>query len=131
MRPGREIDARIAQEVFGYQVIAKNKVLHETAPSGLRPLRSYSKDMQWAWLVAEKIRISIIPIENGNWFAFAGPEKGWSQPEAFLEYLKDGDFSRCGAAVGENPAQAICEAALVAHEKQKSQLQTEPSLTLQ
>jgi len=130
MHPGREIDARVAQEIFGYEVFAKNKVLHETVDTGVRPLRNYSKEMEWAWLVAEKMRISIIPIEGGSWFAFVGPKQGWSNPEAFLEYLKAGDFSQCGAAVGANPAQVICEAALVANQKQKALANSEPQLSV-
>lgn len=118
----RDIDTRIAQEIFGFQVFAKNNVLHETAENGDRPLKPYSKEMNCAWIVAEKMRVSIIPIEDGNWFAFIGPQTGWSNPEAFLEFLRNGDFSQCGASVGSNPAQVICEAALVANQKQKAQV---------
>lgn len=117
MRPGREIDARVAQEIFGYEVWAKNKVLHERTEKGERPLRPYSKEMTWAWEVAAKMRVSIIPIDEKQWFAFAGDMKGWESPEHFLQFLREGDFRYCGAAVGENPAQTICEAALNAHQK--------------
>ncbi|HRO67625.1 MAG TPA: hypothetical protein PL182_08685, partial [Pseudobdellovibrionaceae bacterium] len=41
-------------------------------------------------------------------------------PQALLKYLENGDFSSCGAAVSENAAEAICKAALVAHEKRSS-----------
>ncbi len=121
MRPGREIDARVAQEIFGYEVFAKNKVLHESTEKGPRPLRNYSKEMEWAWKVAEQMRVSLVPIEGGQWFAFAGPSQGWENPEAFLTYLRAGDFSKCGASVNTDPAAAICEAALVA--KQKIQIE--------
>lgn len=53
MRPGREIDARVAQEVFGHKVWAQNKTLFESAEKRERPLRKYSTEMEWAWEVAE------------------------------------------------------------------------------
>jgi hypothetical protein len=119
MRPGREIDARVAIEIFGHEVWAKNKVLHERTPEGERPLRSYSKDMEWAWPVAEKMRVSLISTADGNWFAFSGPQPGWESPKTFLQYLEGGDFSQCGAAAGPSAPQAICEAALKVVEKIK------------
>jgi hypothetical protein len=120
MRPGREreIDARIAKEIFGFDVFAKNDVLFEVSSEGERPLRTYSRNMESAWDVASKMRIAIIPIDGQQWFAFAkGAFDGWSGPEAFLEFLKAGDFSLCGACVHASPAQAICEAALVSQQK--------------
>lgn len=120
MRPGRELDARIAQEIFGYEVWAKNKVLHERAAQGERPLRFYSRDIEFAWQVAEKMRVSLIPVEGGQWFAFSGAQQEWESPQAFLKYLEAGDFSDCGASVGVNAAQAICEAALKVMEKRRS-----------
>ena len=119
MRPGREIDAQIAVEIFGHEVFAKNKVLHERAPQGDRPLRNYSKEMEFAWEVATKMRISLIPVEGGNWFAFVAPVEGWTSPQSFLQYLEGGDFSECGAAVGESGALVICQAALKALEKRR------------
>lgn len=121
MRPGREIDTKIAQEIFGYQVYPKNKVLHESAPLGERPLRKYSKEIEWAFEVAKQARISLIPIEGGQWFAFAANNQGWKSPQELLQILESGDFSVCGAAVSEDPAEAICQAALVAAEKLKDQ----------
>lgn len=127
----RELDTRVAREIFGYQVFEQEGVLQESAPEGDRPLRPYSTDMQVAWLVAEKMRISIMPVEGGSWFAFVGPETGWPTPEAFLEYLRAGDFSECGAAVGDQAPEVICRAALVANQKQKALHPShEPQLTL-
>ncbi len=119
MRPGREVDARVAQEIFGYEVWAKNKVLHERTPEGERPLRTYSKDIQYAWPVAEKMRVSLTATADGEWFAFVGPHVGWESPKTFLAYLEGGDFNDCGAAAGASAAQVICEAALKAIEKKK------------
>jgi hypothetical protein len=119
MRPGREIDARVAQEIFGYEVWAKNKVLHEKTPEGDRPLRHYSRDMEFAWPVAERMRVSLISTEGGHWFAFVGPGDGWESPKDFLEYLDKGDFTLCAAAVDTSAPKAICDAALKAMEKIK------------
>lgn len=119
MRPGREIDTQIAQEIFGYQVYPKNKVLHENAPLGERPLRKYSKEIEWAMEVAKKARVALLPIEGGQWFAFAANNEGWTNPTEMLQVLESGDFKNCGAAVSEDPAEAICQAALVAAQKKK------------
>lgn len=121
MRPGREIDARIAKEVFGYNVWAQNKQLFENAEKGDRPLRNYSKEVEWAMEVAKKMKIALLPVSGGQWFAFIGPDTadGWESPQAMLKFLEAGNFNECGAAVGENPAAIICEAALKATEKRR------------
>ncbi|MBS1962075.1 MAG: hypothetical protein JST04_07665 [Bdellovibrionales bacterium] len=111
MRPGRELDCSVAQEVLGHEVYVKNRVLHERTPEGDRPLRHYTQEIQWAWEVAERANISLIPIENGSWFALAGTEFGWKSPAEFITYLQSGDFLNSGAAVGPNPALMICVAA--------------------
>jgi hypothetical protein len=123
MRPGREIDARIAKEIFGHKVWAQAKVLYENAPKGDRPLRNYSKEMEWAWEVIEKMKVTLIPIEGGQWFAFVGPQKligeknGWESPDAVLKFLEAKQFEDCGAAVGDNVPLLVCQASLIANEK--------------
>ncbi len=131
MRPGREIDARIAKEVFGYNVWAQAKVLFENAEKGDRPLRNYSKELEWAWEVAEKMKITLIPVEGGQWFAFTGPtdRNGWESPQAVLKFLEAGNYNECGAAVGEKPAAVICEAALRAAEKRRAASETPTEAT--
>lgn len=121
MRPGREMDTQIATEVFGHKVWARGKVLYENPAAGDRPLRNYTREIEWAWQVAEKMKISVLPIEGGQWFAFAGPPSvdGWPAPEAMLKVLQEKQFSGCGAAVGEDIAFVICEAALHAIQKRK------------
>ena len=54
MRPGPELNAKIAKEVFGYKVWRDKGILTENPAAGDRPLRNYSNDLQWAWEVAEK-----------------------------------------------------------------------------
>lgn len=122
MRPGREIDTRIAQEVFGHKVWARGKVLYENPATGERPLRNYTREIEWAWTVAEKMKVALLPIEGGQWFAFVGPENvdGWPAPEAMLKVLEEKNFEGCGASVGDNVAFLICEAALRALDKRKN-----------
>ena len=102
MRPGREVDARIAKEVFGYEVWAKAKILYENAEQGDRPLRNYSKEMEWAQEVMEKMKMTVIPIQGSEWFVFVGPEdrSGWESPQAVFQFLEAKNFSGCGAASG-------------------------------
>lgn len=119
MRPGRELDTRISREIFGYEVFVKQKIIHERTPAGPRPLRNYSKDMAWAWQVAEAMKVTLIPIENGTWFAMAGTTKGWESPAEFLTYLQKGEFVDAGAAVGEDAPLTICLAALKASEARR------------
>ena len=116
MRPGRELDCSVAQEILGHDVYVKARVLYERTPRGERPLRNYTKEIQWAWEVAERANISLIPIENGSWFALAGPDFGWKSPAEFITYLQSGEFLTAGAAVGPNPALMICVAAMKAVE---------------
>lgn len=117
MRPGREMDTRIAKEVFGHEVWATNKTLHEKTTEGKRPLRNYTKEIEWAWEVADRMKITLLPVEGQRWFAFSAENDGWESPQAFVEFLQKGDFKGCGAAVGDRPAAVICEAALRALDK--------------
>ncbi len=121
MRPGRELDTKIAEDIFGHTVLVKQKVLHERTPGGDRPLRNYSKEIQWAWEVAKKMNITMIPIEGGTWFAMAGKENGWGSPGEFIAYLTTGNFVDSGAAVGDDAPLMICLAALKALESRKVQ----------
>lgn len=123
MRPGREMDTEIAKLVFGHRVWAQSKVLYENAEKGDRPLRNYSREIEWAFEVVKKTKMTLIPIEGGQWFAFVGPQaqEGWESPERVLEFLKAGHFEGCGAAVGDNIPIVICEAALRAMEKRNAE----------
>lgn len=49
MRPGRELNIQIANDVFGYKVWKHKGVWTENAITGDRPLRNYSNDIQWAF----------------------------------------------------------------------------------
>jgi hypothetical protein len=120
MRPGRELDCTIAEQVFEHRVFVKKRMLFEETPKGERPLREYTKDIAAAWEVAEKMSISMIPIENGNWFAMVGSEYGWKSPADFIQYMQTGKFVDSGAAVGVSAPLVICLAAMKAIETRKN-----------
>jgi hypothetical protein len=126
MRPGRELDTLIARHVFGHRVWAQAKVLFENAEKGDRPLRNYSREVEWAFEVVKKMKMTIMPIVGGQWFAFVGPvgQQGWDSPTAVLEFLGKGEFEGCGACVGDNLPLIVCEAAIKAMEK-RTALQTD------
>lgn len=121
MRPGRETDTRVAKELFHNEVWATNRVVYERTPEGKRPLRKYSSEMEFAWEIAKRFKVTLLPVEGDRWFAFTAPPDGWGSPKAFTDFLEAGDFSSCGASDSENPAFAICMAALIANEKRLHQ----------
>ena len=108
MRPGREIDTRIAKEIFGHKVWAQNKVLFENAEKGDRPLRNYSKEIEWAMDVAREMKVALLPVAGGQWFAFVGPASprwmGISASDAAisrsrkLQRLRRGRWRQSGSA---------------------------------
>lgn len=125
-------DARIAKEVFGYEVREKSNGWYEHTPQGDRPLRPYSTQMGYAQEVLEKMKMTVIPIQGNEWFVFVGPEdrSGWESPVSVLQFLEAGNFAGCGAASGTDLPALICEAALKAVEKRasvKPATQVEPS----
>ena len=115
----RDLDQLVSQYVLGHQVIQQKKggLKERTRLGHIRPLRAYSKDIGAAWEVAEKMQITLIPIEGGKWFAMAGKHEGWSSPAEFLKFLGSADFTHAGAAVEDNAALTICLAALAAIQK--------------
>lgn len=119
MRPGRELDTFIAQEVMGHQVKVKQRELWEVTALGERPLRKFSRDITAAWEIVEKMGVTVIPVEDGKWFAFVGTGARWKSPAQFLEFLQKGEFLHSGAAVGENAAETICFAAAKSIEKSR------------
>lgn len=132
MTASREVDARVAKEVFGYEVMAKAEQLYENTPQGLRPLPDYSKQMGWAQEVMEKMKMTVIPILGNEWFVFVGPEDrtGWESPVAVLQFLEAGNFAGCGAASGTDLPALICEAALKAVDKRASEKSAAAESTL-
>ena len=126
MRPGREMDTVVAQEVMGHTVKVKQRELWEVTDKGERPLRKYSRDITAAWEVVEKMGITIIPVEGEGWFAFVGTGQPWKSPAAFVQFLQEGSFISSGAAVGPNPAETICIAAVKSLEKAEKKSEDNP-----
>lgn len=131
MRPGRELDTLLAQHVFGHEVIIKRKIPTEVTPSGERPLREYSKEIGAAFDIAKRFNISLIPIENGQWFALKGGKEGYKSPAEFIQYLSEGNFVNAGAAVTESAPLSICLAALKYIEAKLAQEKLDQDQSLQ
>jgi hypothetical protein len=119
MRKEREFDAEIAQRVFGHAVRTLRGAALEDTPNGERPLAHYSRDIDAAWEVAERMNISLIPVEGGQWFAMVGQPERWPGPADFILYLQEGNFVNSGAAVDPSAPLAICIAALKALEQRQ------------
>ncbi len=136
MKAGRELDAWISEKVLGHTVLGQRKgsIKERTKDGQVRPLRAYSTDISAAWEVVRKMGITLIPIENEQWFGLVGPSRGWTSPAELLKYLQSADFVRAGAAVGETAPLTICLAAMRAEEKQEliaaTENQPDPGPTL-
>ena len=119
MTATRDLDQLVSQHVLGHRVVQQKKggLKERTRLGHIRPLRAYTKDIAAAWEVAEKMQITLIPIQGGKWFAMAGNPEGWSSPAEFLKFLGSAEFTEAGAAVEESAALTICLAALAAVQK--------------
>lgn len=135
MRPGRELNVKIATEIFNHQVELIKGELYEIHSTGQFPLKDYSGEMQNAWEIVQKMKVTLIPIVGDQWFAFIGSVSnlGWDSPQAVLHFLESGDFASSGAALDESPSLAICMAAVKAADKRKSSLNEadEPQTTIE
>jgi hypothetical protein len=98
MNAGRELDQLISHTVLG----------KPQSPM----VRNYSTSIADAWEVATTMGITLIPIEDGSWFAMVGPSGGWRSPAEFMECLQRGEFARTGAAVSNSAPLSICLAAM-------------------
>jgi hypothetical protein len=123
MRAGRELDKVIAQQVMEHSLTQQKREVYEGTPKGTRPLASYSTDISAAWEVVEKLAITLVPIENGSWFALVGNGARWRSPADLIQYLQTGNFVQAGAAVGTDPALVVCLAAVKAIENRDSRAQ--------
>lgn len=119
---GRALDMLVAEHVLGHHIIRQKKgtVKERTVAGHIRPLRNYSTDIGSAWELVTFLGISLIPIEDGRWFALVGGSEGWKSPADFLTTLQNADFLNAGAAVEKTAPLTICLAALKAIEKRKA-----------
>lgn len=126
---GTEVDVLIAEHVMEHTIIRQKKggVKERTGQGMIRPLRAYSRDMNAAWEVAQRMRITLVPIGDRNWFALVGKPEGWSSPAELMQYMADNQFAEGGAAVQPTGPLAICLAALTAVQKRKAKKQKKAS----
>jgi hypothetical protein len=108
------MDRIIASEVMGHPVTQQKREVFEATAKGTRPVHPYSTDIAAAWEVVERMGITLIPVADGSWFAFVGPNGRWNTPADFIRFLQNENFTQAGAAVGEDAAFTICQAALKA-----------------
>lgn len=109
MIPGRDLDAKIATEIFGWTDIEAVVVPYEREPvvQGTRPdgsrrvVPEYSSKIEFAWEVVEKFGFSVVKDDGGWW---AGEIK-WDWPH-------HPDETQKLIPLSEAPALAICLAAL-------------------
>lgn len=114
-----ELNALVAQYVLGHNVIRQKKggMKERTLQGHIRPLRPYATDISAAWEIVEHLGITLIPIENGMWFAFVGGEERFRTPADFVKSISTSDFTKSGAAAEKTAPLTICLAALKAVEK--------------
>jgi hypothetical protein len=105
MTPGKELNIMVAERVLG--------------KSAQRPVRDYSNSIEAAWEVATQMNITLIPIDDGSWFAMVAPEGGFRSPQAFIECMQKGEFADSGAAVTKSAPLSICIAAINAVSKRE------------
>lgn len=109
---GRELDALVARDVFGLEV--------HTEPIGFMfvrhgntdgPVMPYSTDIAAAWMIVEKLGLSLVRMTNGNWWAGRFREGTYFSSDVELGVV-DGNLED-GAEAPTAP-EAICRAALAA-----------------
>jgi hypothetical protein len=117
MKPGRELDALIAEKVMGIKhpiTIHRDKTAYQwgSATDEWEFLPEYSTDIAAAWKVVEKLGLCVWPTEDAKWFAFQDRfdssygEEYWFGGENFLSRY----------VIADTAPHAICLAALKALE---------------
>ena len=111
LKAGPDLDVLIARDVMGYIFCEKHQAW--TLPNrGIDfkcPPFSSSDYMEWAWQVAEKMRIAVIPIADGRWWAVV--DSGFQAKAGDFTWYER-EFNSGEACVSESAAHAICLAAL-------------------
>ncbi len=117
MDTGRELDARIAETVFGYTPDYEFADLHVPPAPHVKELRdqydewgilpAYSTDIAAAWLVVEELRARGIWLEelSGRYETSYRAGFSWRDPERGVRYQQ---------AMADTAPLAICRAALEA-----------------
>jgi hypothetical protein len=121
MKPGSELDALIAEKVMGFKKEWQplwNKH-HWLLPNGLVIDTNWSPstDIATAWLVVEKLRLTVWPTEDGRWFVFRDEfgtgygDEYWFGGSDFSKRLEEPSYEW---VVAETAPLAICLSALKA-----------------
>lgn len=108
---GRALDAAVAERVMGWTGV--DKALDDW--TGIRDgntwcvVPPYSTDLAAAWEVVERLRLSVIPLEDGRWLAGQFGRLTYISEDLGVV---DGRFEEGAAAA--SASEAICRAALKA-----------------
>jgi hypothetical protein len=121
MKPGRELDALIAEKVMGWGPI---EIDRNGNPVGINPdypskfkchiVPNYSTDIAAAWTVVEKLKLCVWPTTDGRYlclldqFSLEYGDEYWFGGSNVLENIER-DWI---AAVAQTAPHAICLAAL-------------------
>jgi hypothetical protein len=115
---GRALDALIAEEVMGIAVVRGSHRHHFYLPDSDEEVAPYSTDIAAAWLVVERMRMSVVRSDDG-WYAIVpediqhGSLRGTAYPTITL-VNPEGKYPE----PAETAPLAICRAALAAVETQ-------------
>jgi len=109
LMPGEELDALIAEKVFGHQMDG------DTLTDGKRcwPLPQYSTSFQAAWLVAEYLHMGVAPCHYGYAASvrrYKGEDGKWVH---LSPWFWSPQHNRCPGVVAQTAPLAICRCALL------------------
>lgn len=136
MKPGRELDALVAEKVMGFEVKTETRP-YELSDLNLHPgdryigdgkqIPPYSTEIGAAWTIVDKGLIeSLVRLRDGRWFARPCQKEfnldtekdvlkvGWDMGPHGMYYeipIYEKDHDECGA-FGVSAPHAICLAAL-------------------
>lgn len=111
MEAGRELDRLIQEQVFGNKVVRhksptnREDYFYEVAPGALVPVPTYSTHIANAWILVEKLKLAVIPGDDGKWRCECG---------GFIVDCIWYEVSLEHAPASESAPHAICLAALEA-----------------
>ncbi len=120
MNPGRELDALIAEKVFGKSepdrgcMCSLRESCYVCNPF-LKGIKPYSTDIAAAWEVVEKIKLNK-SLHDGFTLTFDLEEKRWRAGSLWWRGYEQAEWLEPNSAMAETAPHAICLAALKALE---------------
>lgn len=120
MKPGRELDALIAEKVMGWIPYEPERAFAYPGwhtPDGeflnIARLPPYSTDITAAWEVVDKLKLAVVPIDETKWWAGKMGDHGHDEDpltsDTWVEQaMRDGKHGR----IADTAPHAICLAAL-------------------